>query len=113
LQYIPHIRPQQAPTVHRFGIQEDLYKVIASAGFSVISITEFTFQYHAGTFEEYWHDYVSTTAASIRSKVEGKGEQIVSAIGSKAEEKVQQSVKDGQIHFPWQVLIATAICAQD
>lgn len=113
MEYISNIKPQEAPTVHRFGIQEDLYKVIASAGFSEISITEFTFQYYAGTFEEYWDDYMSTTAASIRSKVEGKGEQIVSAMRSKVEEKVQQFVKDGQIHFPWQVLIATAICAQD
>lgn len=108
LYHIPDIRPQGTPTVHRFGKPEDLRNLIASAGFSDTSINEFTFEYHAGTFEEYWQDYMSTTAASIRSKIEEKGIQIISAIKSKAESKAQKFIKDGQIHFPWQVLIATA-----
>jgi len=108
LHHIPDIRPQGAPTVHRFGRREDLLQVIYSAGFTDISISEFTFDYHAGTFEEYWQDYLSTTAASIRAKIEAKGEQMVSAIKSEAEKKAQPFIEGGHIRFPWQVLIATA-----
>ncbi len=108
LYHIPDIRPQGTPTVHRFGKPEDLRQAIASAGFSDISVNEFTFEYHAGTFEEYWQDYMSTTAASIRSKIEEKGVQVVSAIKSEAESKAQRFIEDDQLRFPWQVLIATA-----
>jgi len=108
LYHIPNIRPQGTPTVHRFGKPEDLRDLIASAGFSDISINEFTFEYHAGTFEEYWEDYMSTTAASIRFQIEEKGEQVISVIKSEAERKAQVFVKDGQIRFPWKVLISTA-----
>ena len=108
LRHIPDIRPQGTPTVHRFGRPEDLRQVISSAGFTEISINEFTFEYHAGAFDEYWQDYMSTTAASIRPKIEAKGEQTVSSIRSEAEKKAQRFMKDGKIRFPWQVLIATA-----
>jgi ubiquinone/menaquinone biosynthesis C-methylase UbiE len=108
LRHIPDIRPQGTPTVHRFGKSEDLRHAISSAGFSEISINEFTFEYQAGAFDDYWQDYMSTTAASIRPKIEAKGEQTVSMIRSEAEKKAQRFMKDGKIHFPWQVLIATA-----
>ncbi len=113
LRHIPDIRPEGAPTVHRFGNKADLQKVIASAGFSKISIEEFVFECEAGTFEEYWSDYMSTTANSIRATIEGRGLGVVSAIKAEAEEKARKFMKGGRIRFPWQVLIATAIRAQD
>jgi ubiquinone/menaquinone biosynthesis C-methylase UbiE len=113
LRYVPDIRSEGTPTVHRFGNKTDLQAVIAGAGFSDISVKEFIFDYEAGTFEEYWADYMSTTANSIRATIESKGLRVVSAIKAKAEEKAKKFIKEGKIRFPWQVLIATAKHAQD
>jgi hypothetical protein len=87
--------------------------VIASAGFSDVSVKEFIFDYEAGTFEEYWSDYMSTTANSIRAMIESRGSGVVSAIKAEAEEKASKFTEGGKVRFPWQVLIATAIYAQD
>jgi ubiquinone/menaquinone biosynthesis C-methylase UbiE len=113
LSHIPDIRPEGTPTVHRFGNPADLQAALAGAGFSDVSIKEFTFDYEAGTFEQYWSDYMSTTANSIRSTIEGKGAAVVSAIKEEAERNAKRFEKEGAIRFPWQVLVATAIRAQD
>lgn len=113
LRHIPDIRPEGTPTVHRFGNKTDLQGVIAGAGFSNILVKEFIFDYEAGTFEEYWSDYMSTTASSIRAMIESRGPSVVSAIKTEAEEKASKFAKDGRVCFPWQVLIATAMRAQD
>jgi ubiquinone/menaquinone biosynthesis C-methylase UbiE len=113
LRHIPDIRPEGTPTVHRFGNAADLQCAIADARFSEVSIKEFIFDYEAGTFEEYWSDYLSTTANSIRVVIESKGPSVVSAIKAEAENKANKFAKDGKVRFPWQVLIATATRAQD
>jgi hypothetical protein len=113
LRHVPDIRPEGTPTVHRFGNEADLRNVIAEAGFSDISIKEFTFDYEAGTFAQYWSDYMSTTANSIRAAIEGKGPGVVSAIRAEAEAKAERFTKRGIVRFPWQVLVATASHAQD
>jgi len=113
LRHIPDIRPASTPTVHRFGNKADLQDVIANAGFSEIKIQEFVFDYETGAFANYWSDYMSTTANSIRAIIEGKGAGVVSAIRAEAEKGAQKFTKDGTIRFPWQVLIATAVRAQD
>jgi ubiquinone/menaquinone biosynthesis C-methylase UbiE len=113
LRHMPDIRPEGTPTVHRFGNRTDLQGAIAGAGFSDVSVKEFIFDYEAGTFEEYWSDYMSTTANSIRAIIESKGPGVVSAIKAEAEKKAQKFTEDGRVRFPWQVLVATAIRAQD
>lgn len=113
LRHVPDIRPEGTPTVHRFGNEADLRNVISEAGFSDILIKEFTFDYEAGTFAQYWSDYMSTTANSIRAIIEGKGPGVVSAIRAEAEVKAERFTKGGIVRFPWQVLIATASHAQD
>jgi len=113
LHYIPDIRPKGTPTVHRFGNRADLRRIMSGAGFSKISIEEFVYEYEAGTFEEYWSDFMSTTASSMRAMIESKGSRVLTAIKAETEKKAQKFVKGGKIRFPWQVLIATAIRAQD
>ncbi|AIF83776.1 methylase involved in ubiquinone/menaquinone biosynthesis [Candidatus Nitrososphaera evergladensis SR1] len=108
LKRIPDIRPEGAPTVHRFGNPKDLENALASAGFANVAVRKFVFDYEAGPFSEYWSDYMATTAAAIRSKIEARGSQVVADIKKEAEEKAQRFVKDGKIRFPWDVLVATA-----
>ncbi len=108
LQRIPGIRPEGTPTVHRFGEPVSLKNVIESAGFADVSVEKFVYNYDAGTFEQYWSDYLSTTAASIRSKIESAGEKTVLEIKEQARESAGQFASNGVINFPWDVLIATA-----
>lgn len=88
--------------MHRFGEAPDLQGVMTDAGFSNISIKEFTFYYDAGNFAEYWSDYMSTTAHSIRAKIEANGPKIVSAI-RRAAKKESSAVHEG-----WQVMLPLA-----
>jgi len=65
LRHIPDIMAPGTPTVHRFGNPGILEKTICAAGFSNVSIKTFVYQYEVAGFEEYWSDYLSTTAVSI------------------------------------------------
>ena len=108
LHYIPDIRVKRTPTVPRFGDPEDLQKEINTAGFVGIKIKKFTFTYHTGNFEEYWVDYMNSTANSIWPKIKTKGIGIVNAIKKEAEKNTASFIKNEKIEFPWDVLIATA-----
>ena len=107
LKFIPNIRPPQTPTVHRFGDPKILENELSGAGFSNIIIRKFTFEYEAGSFEQYWLDYLSTTANSIRKRIV-EDEKIVAAIKSEARARALEFSHDGKVTFPWDVLIATA-----
>lgn len=110
LTHIPDIRPKDAPSVHRFGNPEDLRKELVLAGFCDVIIAKHVFHYDAGTFEEYWNDYMSSTANSIRPRVEKMGEDCVSKIKHEAEQYTKPFTCEGRISFPWTVLTATASC---
>ena len=108
LHYIPDIRIKGTPTVHRFGNPEDLQKEISLGEFSDVQIKKFTFSYHPGNFEEYWTDYMNSTANSIWPKIAAKGNETVNAIKTEAEKNTAPFIKNEKIEFPWDVLIATA-----
>ena len=109
LKYIPDIRPKGTPSVHGFGNPADLYQVIEKVGFSDIHIKKYTFHYQASSFDEYWSDYMASTANSIRSIIESKGSHIISSIKEKSKSSVDRFTdKEGIVNFPWDVLIVTA-----
>jgi ubiquinone/menaquinone biosynthesis C-methylase UbiE len=108
LKYIPDIRPKGTPTVHRFGNIDDLKKELESAGFSDISITKHVFSYEVRTFDEYWHDYMHSTANSIRPKIESMGDDITDKIKSDSRQNTERYITNGKIVFPWTVLTASA-----
>jgi ubiquinone/menaquinone biosynthesis C-methylase UbiE len=109
LRHIPDIRPDGAPTVHRFGEPADLERLLASAGFADVAVKKFVFSYNAGTFDDYWSDYMSTTATSIRSRIEAKGEGVVAAIRREAREAAESFTRNEEVKFPWEVLVATGV----
>jgi ubiquinone/menaquinone biosynthesis C-methylase UbiE len=108
LKYIPDIRPKGAPTVHRFGNSDDLKKELESAGFSNISITKHVFSYEMRSFDEYWHDYMHSTANSIRPKIESMGNDVIDKIKNDSRQNTERYIKNGKIVFPWTILIASA-----
>ncbi len=109
LMYIPNIRPSNSPSVHTFGNPGDLSNILENAGLSGISIKKYTFCYKAGTFEDYWSDYMSSTANSIRHLIESKGDGTISSIKKESKETSDRYADHkGIITFPWDVFIATA-----
>ncbi|MDE1844060.1 MAG: methyltransferase domain-containing protein [Thaumarchaeota archaeon] len=107
LEHIPDIRPDGTPTVHRFGNLKDLESEIAKAGFVNVSVVRHDFVYKPGTFEEYWEDYMHSTANSIRSKIESHGKETMDKIKQDAQKNASRYEKDGNIVFPWTVLVAS------
>jgi hypothetical protein len=82
--------------------------MLNSASFSNISIKKYTYYYQAGTFEEYWSDYMSSTANSIFPLIKSKGTNMVSLIKRESKSIADKYVDNaGRINFPWEVLIAT------
>ena len=109
LKYIPNIRPKNSPSVHTFGNPDDLSSTLKSAGLSKISIRKHTYYYRAGTFDEYWSDYMSSTANSIRPLIESKGDSTMASIKRDSKETADRYADHkGIINFPWDVFIATA-----
>ncbi len=108
LTHIPYIRPKGTPTVHRFGNPNDLHGELLDSGFSYISIRKYNFSYNAGTFEEYWQDYMRLTANVIRSEIESQGADMMSTIKSQSQLNASKYIKSGSITFPWTVVLASA-----
>jgi len=108
LKYIPDIRPEGTPTVHRFGNPNDLQDELLCAGFSDVLIKQYNFSYNAGTFEEYWQDYMHSTANLIKPKIESQGADVVSTIKKESQKNASRYIKNGSIMFPWRVLLASA-----
>jgi ubiquinone/menaquinone biosynthesis C-methylase UbiE len=109
LKQIPNLRPKGAPSVHALGNQKDLCTILQSANFSNILIRKYNFYYLAGTFEEYWSDYMSSTANSILPILKSKGTDTISSIKRESKENSEKYTDNkGTINFPWEVLIATA-----
>jgi ubiquinone/menaquinone biosynthesis C-methylase UbiE len=107
LKYAPDIRTEGTPTVHRFGNPDDLKSELVKAGFSDISVTNHEFVYEPGTFEQYWEDYMRTTANSIRVKVESYGGNIMDKIKQDARKNALEYESNGRLVFPWSILIAS------
>ena len=108
LTYIPDIRPEGTPTLHRFGNPNDLQNELLDARFSNISIKKYNFSYDAGTFEEYWYDYMHSTANSIRTKIDSQSANVILAIKQESQKNVLKYIKNGKITFPWAILLASA-----
>lgn len=107
LEHIPDIRPIGTPTVHRFGNPKDLESELAKAGFADVSVALHDFGYKPGTFEEYWEDYMHSTANSIREKIESHGKEVMDRIKKDAKKNASKYEKKGNLVFPWTVLIAS------
>jgi len=108
MKYAPEIIPVGRPGPHRFGEPDLLRTEFENSGFKEINVAVFSYPYNAGTFEEYWNEYMESAAASIRAKVESLDAELYAKIKEEAKAKAEWFIKDGKIEFPWQVLVASA-----
>lgn len=107
LEHIPDIRPIGTPTVHRFGNPQDLESELAKAGFVDVTVVLHNFVYKTETFEEYWEDYMHSTANSIRAKIESHDKEVMDRIKKDARKNASKYEEKGNLVFPWTVLIAS------
>jgi len=108
VKYVPDIVPAGRPGPHRFGEPSLLRAEFENSGFKDINVVVYTYPYNAGTFEEYWNEYMESAAASMRAKIESLDAELYAKIKEESKAKAHRFLKDGKIEFPWQVLVASA-----
>ena len=109
IKYIPDYIPPGTPNLDRFGTKSALKTEIRKAGFSNVVVKEFIFNYNPGKFEDYWKNYIRYIATPIKEKLNAleysKRKEFKNSVKEKT---LQYTKKNGEIVFPWQVLILTA-----
>ena len=107
--YIPDYVPPGTPNLDRFGSKSALKAEVRKAGFSNIVVKEFIFNYSPGKFEDYWKNYIKYIAKPLKEKLNAleysKRKEFKESVKEKT---IQYTKKNGEILFPWQVLILTA-----
>ena len=107
--YIPDYVPPNSPNLDRFGTKSALRSEISKAGFSNVVVKEFLFQYSPGMFEDYWKNYIKYIPKPLKEKLNALENSKRKELKLLVKEKtIQYTKKNGQILFPWQVLISTA-----
>jgi len=109
IKFIPDYVPPGSPNLDRFGTKSALKAEISKAGFSKISVKELIFYYSPGKFENYWKNYIKYIAKPLKEKLNeleySKRKELKKVVKDKTS---QYTKKNGEILFPWQVLILTA-----
>lgn len=108
--YMPDKISKGLLSVYRFGRPEDLRELLIHTGFSNVSISKFTFDYEAGSFEDYWSGYFLNGYGNAVGRVlfTKKNESLITKIRSEAKEVASGYIKNDIIQFPWEVCIAIA-----
>lgn len=109
IKYIPDYVPPDSPDLDRFGTKSALKSEVSKAGFSNIIVKEFIFNYSPGKFEDYWRNYLKYIAKPLKEKLNELNYPERKELKSLVKEKTSQyTKKNGEIVFPWQVLILSA-----
>jgi ubiquinone/menaquinone biosynthesis C-methylase UbiE len=107
--YIPDYVPPDSPDLDRFGTKSTLRSEVSKAGFSKIIVKDYVFHYSPGKFEDYWGNYLKYIAKPLKEKINkldySKRKELKQLVKDKT---LQYTKKNGDILFPWQVLILSA-----
>ena len=107
--YIPDYVPPDSPDLDRFGTKLALKKEVSKAGFSKITVKDYVFYFSPGKFEDYWRNYLKYIAKPLKEKLNdldySKRKELKQLVKDKTS---QYTKKNGEILFPWQVLILGA-----
>ena len=107
--YIPDYVPPGSPDLDRFGTISALKKEVSKAGFSKITVKDYVFHFSPGKFEDYWRNYLKYIAKPLKEKLNdldySKRKELKQLVKDKTS---QYTKKNGDILFPWQVLILGA-----
>ena len=107
--YIPDYVPPGSPDLDRFGTKSALKKEVSKAGFLKITVKDYVFHFSPGKFEDYWRNYLKYIAKPLKEKLNdldySKRKELKQLVKDKT---LQYTKKNGEILFPWQVLILGA-----
>jgi ubiquinone/menaquinone biosynthesis C-methylase UbiE len=107
--YIPDYVPPGSPDLDRFGTKSALKKEVSKAGFSKITVKDYVFHFSPGKFEDYWRNYLKYIAKPLKEKLNDLDYSKRKELKQLVKEKTSQyTKKNGDILFPWQVLILGA-----
>ena len=107
--YIPDYVPSDSPDLDRFGTKSALKKEVSKAGFSKITVKDYVFHFSPGKFEDYWRNYLKYIAKPLKEKLNDLDYSKRKELKQLVKEKTSQyTKKNGDILFPWQVLILGA-----
>ena len=106
--FIPDLVPPGTPDFDRFGNKKSLKKVASSAKFKKIKVKEFVFRYNAGTFADFWENYLKYVAKPVREKLNKLSKKDFKKVRELAKKNSSKYTKKGKLVFPWKVLILTA-----
>ena len=106
--YIPDFIPPGNPDFDRFGNKQALRKIALDAGFKKIEVYEFVFKYAAGSFSEFWSNYLRYIAKPIKEKLNKLSKNEIKKVRELARQNSLPYTKNGKLIFPWKVLILTA-----
>ena len=107
--YIPDYVPPGSPDLDRFGTKSALKSEVSKAGFSKITVKDYVFHYSPGKFEDYWKNYLKYIAKPLKEKLNDLDYSKRKELKQLVKEKTSQyTKKNGEILFPWQVLILGA-----
>jgi len=109
LEFIPDYVPPGGPDLDRFGTKSSLRNEIKKAGFSNISVNDYVFKYSPRNFDDYWKNYLRYVAKSLKEKLDSLERKTRKELREKVRENtVPYTKRNGNIEFPWEVLILTA-----
>jgi len=106
--FIPNFIPLYSPDFDRFGNNQALRKIALGAGFKKIKVQEFVFKYAAGSFSEFWRNYLRYVAKPAKQKLNKLSKSKMKKVREQARQNSLQYTKNGKLVFPWKVLILTA-----
>ena len=107
--YIPDYVPPGSPDLDRFGTKSALKKEVSEAGFSKITVKDYVFHFSPGKFEDYWRNYLKYIAKPLKEKLNDLDYSKRKELKQLVKDKTSQYTKrNGDILFPWQVLILSA-----
>lgn len=108
LHYIPDIRPPGTPNPYRFGKHDVLRAELERCDLKNIDTKSYVYTYNAGTFDNYWNEFIRSTATAIRKRLESVDASVFEKIRNEAKQKVEKFLKGDTLEFPWEVLVASA-----
>ena len=108
LHHLPDIRPAGTPNPYRLGKPNALKAELEKCDLKNIDIKIYNYTHKAGIFDDYWRDFIRTTANTIRTRLESLEPNMLQQIKIESRIKAEKFLKGGTIEFPWQVLIASA-----
>ena len=107
--YIPDYMPPDSPDLDRFGTKSALKKEVSKAGFSKITVKDYVFHFSPGKFEDYWRNYLKYIAKPLKEKLNNLDYSERKELKQLVKDKtLRYTKKNGEILFPWQVLILSA-----